>query len=288
LQKTTWRAGPITPPSDLSSSSNSIGSGDTRETFTELPPEIARRVEEISIAVQHDVGSGQYFRPSFAAMQRMGYPGIADARPSGTNANYTGSNNYKGDITLPHNQSANIPDNQNCSLWIIGLPANVTHNMLLRAIRNVGRIYACVINPAVGNHKTSAAKIVFFERYEAENMFNRIKNGIFVVGDKRICDVRWNKIKTGRFPYPEQSRVIRVTGPEEIMYFHFFDVFFGPKFTYELDWRGEVESSMPGMVTHEWRFGSLRSQAASAKKAIETEMSNSYWVEWAKDPCAGS
>ncbi|KAK0672493.1 hypothetical protein QBC41DRAFT_216817 [Cercophora samala] len=79
------------------------------------------------------------------------------------------SPNYKGNPDLDRNRSATIPENMNCSLFLVGLPANLTTHELLAGVRNVGRVYATHINPPEPEkgHEQSAAKIVFFERSAA-------------------------------------------------------------------------------------------------------------------------
>lgn len=79
------------------------------------------------------------------------------------------SPNYKGNPDLDRNRSATIPEDMNCSLFLVGLPADVTTHELLAGVRNVGRVYATHINPPEPEkgHEQSAAKIVFFERSAA-------------------------------------------------------------------------------------------------------------------------
>jgi hypothetical protein len=76
------------------------------------------------------------------------------------------SPNYRGDPDLARNQSAAIPAEANCSLFIVGLAPDLTPHELLSGIRNIGRVYATHINPPVPErgHVFSAAKLVFFER----------------------------------------------------------------------------------------------------------------------------
>ncbi|KAK4102839.1 hypothetical protein N658DRAFT_326356 [Parathielavia hyrcaniae] len=75
------------------------------------------------------------------------------------------SPNYRGDCRMARNRPANIPADQNCSVWITGLPPNVTTNELLGAIRDTGRIWASVIhpprNPTWMDPRGPAARFVF-------------------------------------------------------------------------------------------------------------------------------
>ncbi|KAG0649385.1 hypothetical protein D0Z07_4420 [Hyphodiscus hymeniophilus] len=134
-------------------------------------------------------------------------------------------------------------------------------------------------------HQTAAAKIVFFERHQAEAFMTLVSSGRFLVKGRQIRHVRWNKIKSARYPNSISSRAIRLIGPRYLMDFGFFEVFFSQRFTYELEGRREVPCVPPGMVAHEWIFGSLRCQASSAKTAVERELRGIFSVEWARDPC---
>ena len=230
-------------------------------------------------------GALQPFRPSQRVLQSMG---LAEARrPQVPQYLSDCSQNYQGDITIASNRSADIPDSQNCAVWIMGLPANVTHKELLGAIRGVGQIYATVINSPLDRYAFCAAKIVFFERYQAEKLMAKILHeGSFYVMGRQIRNIRWNKIKSARYHNPLHSRVIRITGPREFMNFETFEAFFNGRFTYELEARQEIKCTNPGMGTHEWRFGSLRCQAAWAIAAIERELGDVFTAQWAVDPCS--
>lgn len=76
------------------------------------------------------------------------------------------SPNYRGDPDVARNQSAAIPVEANCSLFLVGLAPDLTTRELLSGIRGVGRVYATHINPPAPErgHVFSAAKVVFFER----------------------------------------------------------------------------------------------------------------------------
>ena len=79
------------------------------------------------------------------------------------------SPNYRGDPNLARNQSAAIPAEANCSLFLVGLAPDLTTHELLAGIRDMGRVYATHINPPdpARGHVLSAAKVVFFERRAA-------------------------------------------------------------------------------------------------------------------------
>ena len=243
----------------------------------------AVQAEVDQLVIQHEPGFLRQFRPSNSALKTVGL--LVDSGPKNSLNDYASSNNYQGDITIAHNRSANIPDNENCAVWILGLPAQTTHTALLGSIRGVGQIYACVISPPTRQHQTAAAKIVFFERRQAERFTRVVLSGHLEVLGRRIRHIRWNKIKSACYPHSGNSRVIRLTGPGHLMDISFFEAFFKTRFTYELEQVLVVPCLVPNMASHEWRFGSLRCQSASAKLSVERELKGIFSVEWAHDPC---
>lgn len=244
------------------------------------------KARQAAIEMQYGPGTLSSFHPSHRALRRQGVLPDYDISPTSTSSTRSPSPvAYRGDPTVERNRSANIPEGENCALWIWCLPAHVTYKELLSSIRGVGKIYAAVINPPTGAIITSAAKVVFFQRFQAERLFDAIEAGRFVVMGKVIKRVAWNKIKSGAYPHLGHSRAIRITGPQDLMDFDFFENFFLRKFAYDLDRRGVVFCNRPGLISHEWHFASLRCQAASAKTAIERELKGIFEVEWAVDPC---
>ena len=116
------------------------------------------------------------FRPSYSAQLSLGLPpNLVFSRNFTQAAQDSSSPNYLGDLSVARNKSANIPENENCALWIMGVHPGVTHRALLAAIRGVGNVYAAVINPPRGFHSGAATKIVFFARHEAEKLFKLVR-----------------------------------------------------------------------------------------------------------------
>ncbi|KAI1853934.1 hypothetical protein JX265_012619 [Neoarthrinium moseri] len=212
--------------------------------------------------------------------------------------------NYKGNIGLRANQSADIPDYLSCSLWITNLnlsAANGEHD-LLSQIKGCGKVYACVINPpdTVLGHTTSAAKLVFFRTEGAGELIRRSQMGDFVVNGY-VPKVVYNRIRTApQQPGPE-SRVIHIDGPKAIVDVDFLTLWFSQRFVFQTD---EVlalseEAGPNGRRRLEWRFGSYRCQASAAMSFIDKERRRGYWnigqhhnlwrqvhTYFAVDPCA--
>lgn len=295
LQQTTWRSTrPVVPSAEacraamLATADTEAGEKSMQKLAASVAPhvmEISQQVDSLQEVMKATYGPGIYrkFKPADVVLQDLGFlPHLTDFRRAVAPQH---SGPYRGDPNVAANFSANIPDSENCALWIMGLPANVNHTTLLAAIRDIGRIYAAVINPPTQDFVTAAAKLVFFSRAEAENMYRLVWSGKFVVNGKTVRQVRWNKIKSSQFRIEQRSRVIRITGPAHLMDLEFFTIFFKTRFAYELDQAFQVPSDTLGIAQQYWYFGSLRCQAESAKKAIDDELCGIFEAEYVCDPC---
>jgi hypothetical protein len=200
------------------------------------------------------------------------------------------SPNYRGNIHLDRNRSADIPATENCSLFIIGLPPSVTVTSLLATIRDCGRVYATHVNPPEPGkgHVTCAAKVIFFDRASAERFHDRhALGGLRVAGEPGYAArVVWNRIRTAASTSPRHhSRVLLIAGPEGLVNRGFLMGYFSSKLDYDVD---EVleRGSNGGRALIEFRFGSYRCQAESAKMAISRELGESGVQVWfGVDPC---
>ncbi|KAI1102125.1 hypothetical protein F4804DRAFT_343457 [Jackrogersella minutella] len=221
------------------------------------------------------------------------------------------SGNYGGNIFLESNQSANIPEELSTALWLTNLPPDCTHQQLLGAIRGCGKIYATVINPPIlpanrntrsAPHTTSASKLVFFDRQGLDRLVAKSQAGEFSVGGY-VPRVRLNRIRSApREPGPH-CRVLHIEGPSCIVNQKFLSDFFNQKFSYELEavitlgtYPAHARESQ--YARQEWRFGSFRCQAESARQSIAREknrrnMSDAEFLLWSQvmvhfgvDPCA--
>ncbi|KAI0458188.1 hypothetical protein F5B21DRAFT_520099 [Xylaria acuta] len=207
------------------------------------------------------------------------------------------SGNYLGDPYLPANQSANIPDELNTSVWITNLPPNVDHKTLLDHVRNCGKVYAAVINGPERAHIAAASKIVFFDVAGAQNLLKQARDGKFVVGGY-IPRVILNRIKTAAKPPSPNSRVLHIEGPSCIVNQPYLTALFRSD---GITWQDEevIVLSNNGTLTRlEWRFGSYRCQAESARHLIdrvkrwnfmppiEAQMWQLVTVHFGVDPCA--
>jgi hypothetical protein len=208
------------------------------------------------------------------------------------------SYNYRGDLTNPKNLSADIPDSNNCSFWIRQLPSTSTVSSLLAAVRGIGRVYCTVITPPnpLRGFSTAAAKLVFFELAAARRFWDRYGSGgrlsmPFVVGGGRPAIVERNRTKVAESEHPRHfSRVVRVSGPEELLNVDEMLAEFAAKFSFQIDdifvtteHRSSTDGPQQVYYTIEFRFGSFRCQAQSAHHMISRRPGLS--VQYGRDPC---
>lgn len=162
------------------------------------------------------------------------------------------SPNYKGNPLNPNNHSANIPDSENCSLFLTNLPAQCSYQDLLRAVavHRPGRIWSTYINPPRDPkqdlthwhshsllspvYRTSAAKVIFYHPAEAQRLMDvAMRGGLRVRGHQPT--VVWNRHRTAaQGPVQEgTSRVLRIAGPASLVSEERLRGLFGQFFEYE-------------------------------------------------------
>jgi hypothetical protein len=245
----------------------------------------------------------QVFRPMHAAMARLnlqsslGSPHPPTRHPP-IQANPMEkvmlgfSPNYMGNIHIDKNKSANIPEDENCSLWLTGLPPAITYTQLLSAIRGIGRVYQTHINlpePEKG-HYTAACKVVFFDRPSAQRFWDRYGPGGFCVrGFPEVGRVAWNRVRSAAIEGPNAkklSRVLLISGPPQLVNTYFLTQYFQSKLEFNVDVIINHQSDDEHRALVEYRFASFRCQAESAKMAISREMwAHNVQVWFWNDPC---
>jgi hypothetical protein len=200
------------------------------------------------------------------------------------------SANYRGNYRLARNRPANIPQEENCSVYITGLAPDITTNQLLGEIRNTGRVWASVISPPTRNHGTAAAKITFFTPVAAQIFLARANGPVqpgFFVGGVRMT-VRPDRNRVAEAPEPEDhTRCISIAGPVEIVTVPFLMEHFSRDFVFEVD---EIIPLVMGQSINilEWRFGSYRCQAQWAWRNLREDpffQSRGVRVQFESDPC---
>lgn len=200
------------------------------------------------------------------------------------------SPNYRGDHTLARNRPANIPAEQNCSVWITNLPPDLTTHDLLSSITDTGRIWASVITPPTRQHGTAAAKITFFTAVAAQIFLARANGpgqpGFIVKGYRARVQPDRNAVAEAPAP-ASHTRVISIAGPKEVVTVENLTRFFSEQFVYELD---EIVPLVTGKVINilEFYFGSYRCQAQWAWRNIREDplfQEQGVRVKFERDPC---
>ncbi|KAK3290347.1 uncharacterized protein B0H64DRAFT_332601 [Chaetomium fimeti] len=231
------------------------------------------------------------FRPSYMAnphsRARRENPGpevIASRVAAGVSANYRG--NYR----LARNRPANIPQEENCSVYITGLSPTITTHQLLAAIHNTGRVWASVISPPTREHGMAAAKITFFTSVAAQIFLARANGpgqpGFFVDGIRAV--VRPDRNRVAEAPEPEDhTRCLSIAGPVDIVTVPNLMAHFSRDFVFEVD---EIVPLVMGQSINilEWRFGSYRCQAQWAWRNLRENpffQSRGVRVQFENDPC---
>ncbi|KAK4183406.1 hypothetical protein QBC35DRAFT_543807 [Podospora australis] len=187
------------------------------------------------------------------------------------------SPNYRGNPDLDRNRSAMIPEGENCSLFLVGLPPNISTHDLLAGVRGIGRVYATHINPPEPNrgHEMSAAKLVFFDRDAAERFYAFAQGEGFRVPANPTFRARvtWNRIRSAQVdPAGVKSRVLLISGPPEVVNEGYLRAYFDQKLIYQIDEILSHGTSPDGSrALVEFRFGSYRCQAEAARMALSRE-----------------
>ncbi|KAI3395129.1 hypothetical protein diail_1744 [Diaporthe ilicicola] len=185
---------------------------------------------------------------------------------------------YHGDPSLLRNQSARIPDELNCSLFLVNLPPNLTTHRLIAAIHAMGptgRIYATHINAPEPDrkHYGCAAKVIFFELAAARAFFQACEDKGFAV-DGYPVRVMWNRIKTAQQDHARSTtRVLLIGGPPEFVNPTTLTEYFCTKLQFQIDCIITHNDGLKGDTDAvvEYRFGSFRCQAEAAKMALVRE-----------------
>lgn len=210
-----------------------------------------------------------------------------DAQPGGTASARGNLAKYLGDPNIPANMSADIPENQNTSLYISGMGPDTKFSDILAAIRGVGKVYSLYVNPPMEIHTGCAAKLTFFTRAAAGKFFNNTRGGFLVRGYS--ATVRWNRIRV-----PEQtihkdgSRIVIIRGPKYIVNVKVISKVIDDNIRYYDMEKASLKplDGMEGFAEMELHFGCFRAQAHSALIVLNRELGGArFRVSYGTDPC---
>ncbi|KAI5927542.1 hypothetical protein F4810DRAFT_721141 [Camillea tinctor] len=209
------------------------------------------------------------------------------------------SDNYRGDLANPANQSAQIPDAENCSIFVTELPSGLTYKMLFDSIRDVGKVSHCHINLPTADHRGAAAKLVFFDHEGVVRFFGQVNSGTLTVGG-RNPRAMYNRIKARPMPTSQgrTSRVLKIYGPTQIINDpHLSQLLQNAGLDYNLE---SIETIRQNAKTTglEYRFASCRAQSLRARAIIRIHQQQvrnqqgaeaQLWAQvrmaWGDDPC---
>ncbi|KAK7721280.1 hypothetical protein SLS64_001576 [Diaporthe eres] len=202
----------------------------------------------------------------------------ADEDDAATKVSLGFSPDYHGDPYLLRNQSANIPDHLNCSLFLVNLPSSLTTHRLIAAIHAMGptgRIYATHINAPEPDRKHfgCAAKVIFFELAAARAFYKACEERGFNV-DGYAVRVMWNRIKTAQQEHAKSTtRVLLIGGRPDFVNPITLTEYFCTKLQFQIDSIITHSDGLQGDrdAVVEYRFGSFRCQAEAAKMALVRE-----------------
>ncbi|KAK8017319.1 hypothetical protein PG993_013645 [Apiospora rasikravindrae] len=189
---------------------------------------------------------------------------------------------YGGNRQAPSNLSADIPEEQNCSMFIRNLPPWLTYAQLFAAFRGVGRFASVHINHPTEEHATSAAK----NRASAAELMRRIENREVVI-DGYKANAAWDRIRVPAKPHVGGSRAIRVTGHPFVVNTEHLLSYFNAHFFFELEGMTLVHRGY-ATATVEIQFASFTNQAENAFRLIRKDgefSGDKVSVNYIRDPC---
>lgn len=193
---------------------------------------------------------------------------------------------YHGMHTDSNASIDDLPNELNCALWLTNLPADIDYPELLRAIRNIGRVYCTFINyPDNVRHHTAAAKVVFFTPAAAQKLLAESWTKTLVIREHRVR-ASHNRIRTQETCISgNKSRVLIITGSADFVNPATLRVWFGKRFQFHEDQFFELIKA-GGRVVWEFRFGSYRCQSQMGKMSLEKDRPVGFEkVEFGDDPC---
>ena len=233
------------------------------------------------------IGTHRPFIPSNAVLGNPPVLTLDNARRA-VIAGMTLNPNYKGTLTTFHIENANTTALENCSIRIHGIHPDATIKEILGEI-HTGKIYS--VNrcpPEVGKIETAAADIVFLTRAAAEAFINEAKSGIYIRGKPLFVGWNRNRVREPKNISPEDSRVVRITGPEHVLSVEMLEDLFRQYFRFELvdtrTWQGAR-----GQMTFELTFESIHPQATWARRVFkqhfEVGRHSDFHIRFGPDPC---
>ncbi|KAI0468587.1 hypothetical protein F4859DRAFT_489638 [Xylaria cf. heliscus] len=200
------------------------------------------------------------------------------------------------DDSLRHNYGAQIPDVQNCRLWITGLPATCTVHKLLKSIGSIGPtgpVYAChIVTPRLSSStlrpwETAAASLTFFTADAANRLLNRAAERPFVI-EHHVAEVARHRIRTETTYVNGRSRVLRIVGDPTIVRPEYLARVFSECWFVRFDTdfvRFQAGRDRGAWNDVTWAFGSFKGQAQVVHSRINRQFVGQARAMYLADPC---
>ncbi|CAG8960919.1 hypothetical protein HYFRA_00002457 [Hymenoscyphus fraxineus] len=197
---------------------------------------------------------------------------------------------YEGEINDRFLQNKQCPENQNCSVWLTGIPTTATDKEVLATVTE-GKVFAFNRKaPVFGRFDKCAADLTFFDRQTAERYILKAEQqGVYINGHPIY--VIWNKNR--KLPAQpceqDQTRVVKVRGNHSFVNEDQLEDFLhqGLAFTLVDKWNFlDVDSIYAAVL----EFGKVLGQSRAALHKLRNEVerrgiADQVTVSYGLDPC---
>ncbi|KAE8447764.1 hypothetical protein EG329_010158 [Mollisiaceae sp. DMI_Dod_QoI] len=222
-------------------------------------------------------------RPFVASTMRLQEKGLVARDPN----HLAPGSSYKGNIWAASylDQVENLPDIENGSLWLEGIPPNTPHSVIFDEIcYGVGAVWSLHLNPITEIHYTMAATLVFMKPESAAAVMNRYQQYGIKIGTN-VLRLRYNRFGSRRRNTSE-TRVLQIEGPVEKMTWMFWREYFNAACVYQMDRWLYIPCNSPGRLRMEFRFSRIDGQAQTCRQSLERDrnMRDVLW-KYGSDPC---
>ncbi|KAJ8130222.1 hypothetical protein O1611_g3407 [Lasiodiplodia mahajangana] len=188
----------------------------------------------------------------------------------------------------PPSAGSASPRAGNTSLFITGLPKDVTFRELFDGAHHTGKVKHAHITKTDARHpNTHAAHIIYFAHISAQRLFDRAAKGEFFVRGIRPF-VIWNRRYTAEDRAIGRSRALRIIGPAEIVNRESLESFWRRRqsgFYWNTDIVIETKKDSWGEAIVFYYFASWENQAVKAANMLAEAFNGVVWVSYTRDLC---
>ncbi|PVH69598.1 hypothetical protein DL98DRAFT_598515 [Cadophora sp. DSE1049] len=194
---------------------------------------------------------------------------------------------YQGDIfSKPYlDQVEDLPDIDNCSLFIKFIPYGTPHSIIFDNI-HCGAVWSLHFNPTTETTFYHGCQIGFYKARRSSGCHEAMQGHGLQIGGNWL-DVRYNK--HGMWAHSgTETRVLQIEGSLGLMTWAFWYPYFKTACVFQLDRCFYIPCPHVGRVHMEFRFARVDGQAQSCRQKIERDpMLNSagVLVQYSPDPC---